>query len=83
MQLTIQLPNDFMSLQPAPQVAKDVQLSYALWLFQQAKVTLHKAAKIAGIDIFAFMAACKDSKIAVIDFTKEELSEELFQFKHA
>jgi predicted HTH domain antitoxin len=83
MQLTIDLPNDFMSLQPAPQVAKDVQLSYALWLFQQAKVTLSKAAHIAGVDLYAFMTACRESKIAVIDFTKEELKEELFQFKHA
>jgi len=36
-----------------------MRLSYALWLFKNAKVTLSKAAELAAMDIYAFMVECK------------------------
>ena len=50
-----------------------MRLSYALWLFKNARVTLTKAAELAGLDIYDFMSACKQNEVAVIDISKEEL----------
>ena len=77
MQIAINLPNDFVSFQSADDIEKDMRLSYALWLFKNARVTLAKAAELAELDIYDFMSACKQNEVAVIDISKEELLEEL------
>ena len=77
MQIAINLPNDFVNFQSAADIERDMRLSYALWLFKDARVTLTKAAELAGLDIYDFMSACKQNEVAVIDISKEELLEEL------
>jgi len=77
MQIAVNLPNDFVSFQSAADIEKDMRLSYSLWLFKKAQVTLSKAAELAGMDIYEFMAACKQNDVPVIDISKEELLEEL------
>jgi predicted HTH domain antitoxin len=77
MQIAINLPNDFVNFQSASGIEKDIRLSYSLWLFKNARVTLAKAAELAGLDIYDFMSACKQNEVAVIDISKEELLEEL------
>ncbi len=77
MQIAIELPNDFVAFQAPQQVQRDIQLSYALWLFQNERVTIAKAAELAGLDIYDFMAACKENQVPVINITREELLEEL------
>ena len=77
MQIAINLPNDFVSFQSAADIEKDMRLSYSQWLFKNARVTLTKAAELAGLDIYDFMSACKQNEVAVIDISKEELLEEL------
>ncbi|MEI6068975.1 MAG: UPF0175 family protein [Methylococcaceae bacterium] len=59
MQIAINLPNEFVALQPIKEIEQDMRLSYALWLFKNAKVTLSKAAELAAMDIYAFMVECK------------------------
>jgi len=77
MQIAIDLPNDFVAFQSAADIEKDMRLSYSLWLFKNARVTIAKAAELAGLDIYDFMAACKQNEVAVINISKEELREEL------
>ncbi len=77
MQIAIELPNDFMTMQTTQSVQQEMRLSYALRLFKAGKITLSKAARLAGIDIYDFMQHCKEEKIPVIETTKEELLEEL------
>ncbi len=77
MQIAINLPNDFVAFQSSAEIEKDMRLSYALWLFKNARVSLAKAAELAGLDIYDFITACKQNKVAVIDISKEELQEEL------
>jgi predicted HTH domain antitoxin len=77
MQIAINLPNDFVAFQSAAEIEKDMRLSYALWLFKNARVTLSKAAELAGMDVYDFLAACKQNEVPVIDISKEELLEEL------
>lgn len=77
MQIAINLPNDFVVLQSVKEIEQDMRLSYALWLFKNAKITLSKAAELATMDIYVFMAECKKNEVPVIDITKAELLEEL------
>ena len=77
MQLAIELPNDFMALESENDVQQEVKLSYALRLYKHAKVTISRAAELASMDIYQFMAACKQEEIPVINVSKEELESEL------
>ncbi|WP_197484902.1 UPF0175 family protein [Methylomonas koyamae] len=58
MQIAIDLPNDFVNFQSGADIEKDMRLSYSLWLFKNAKVTITKAAELAHLDIYDFIAAC-------------------------
>lgn len=77
MQIAINLPNDFVVLQPINEIEHDMRLSYTLWLFKNAKVTLSKAAELAALDIYDFLAECKKNEVPVINVSKEELLGEL------
>ncbi|MBS3964614.1 MAG: UPF0175 family protein [Methylomonas sp.] len=77
MQIAVNLPNDFVAFQSVTDIEKDMRLSYSLWLFKNSRVTLVKAAELAGLDTYDFMAACKQNEVAIIDISKEELLEEL------
>ena len=57
MQIAINLPNDFVALQPIKEIEQEMRLSYALWLFKNAKVTLSKAAELAALDIYDFLGS--------------------------
>ena len=80
MQITIELPNDFVQFQTVPDIRQEVLASYALWLYQQEQVTLVKAAELAGVDLYDFMNICKANQTPVIDMTRDELLEELAGF---
>ena len=77
MQIAIDLPNDFVMFQGERTVQRDIRLAYALWLFKAELVTISKAAKVAGMDIYDFMAACKDNRIPVIAVDRAELLADL------
>ena len=83
MQIAIELPNDFVALQETSQVQQEIRISYAMWLFQQARVTLSKAAQLAGLDAYEFMAVCKANKVSTIDVSPEELANELLSLNAA
>ena len=83
MQIAIELPNDFVAFQAEPAIRKEITTSYALWLYQQERVTLAKAAELAGLDLYDFMQVCKDNRIPVIDLSRSDLLEELNGFAAA
>ncbi len=83
MQIAIDLPDDFAALQAVPDIRQEVRTSYALWLYQRERVTLVKAAELAGVDLYDFMSICKANQVPVIGITREELLEELAGFNPA
>ncbi|WP_434782204.1 UPF0175 family protein [Ferrovum myxofaciens] len=80
MQIAIDLPNDFVAFQAVPDIRQEVRTSYALWLYQRERVTLVKAAELAGANLYDFMSICKTNQIPVINITRDELLEELAGF---
>lgn len=83
MQIAIELPNDFVAFQAEPTIRKEITTSYAMWLYQQERVTLARAAELAGLDLYDFMQTCKDNRIPVIDLSRTDLLEELSGFAAA
>ncbi len=77
MQVSIEIPNDYMALEKIHEVQQEVQYSYALWLYKHAKVTISRAAELAEIDIYGFIDLCKKEEVPVIDMTAQELKKEL------
>lgn len=83
MQVAIDLPNDFVAFQAAADIRQEVRGSYALWLYQRERVTLAKAAEIAGVSLYDFMGLCKSNQVPVIDVSRDELLAELAGFDPA
>jgi len=80
MQVAIDLPNDLVAFQGAADTRQELRISYALWLFQRERVTLTKAAEIAGVSLYEFLNLCKSNQIPVIDMSRDELTAELEGF---
>jgi len=83
MQIAIELPNDFVAFQALSSIRQEIRMSYSLWLYQQERVTLARAAELAGFNLYDFMSICKANRIPVIDVTRDELLEELAEFPPA
>ncbi|QVL49214.1 MAG: UPF0175 family protein [Thiocapsa sp.] len=77
MRVAVDLPNDFVEMLTEQAIAKEMRLAYALALFKDARITIAKAAELAGITIYEFMTACKANRIPVIEVSREELVQEL------
>ena len=77
MQIAIDLPSDFVAFRGASLVQKEIRISYALWLYQQTRVTLSKAAQLAGLDIYEFMSVCKANQVPTMDISLDELAKEV------
>ena len=77
MQITIDLPEPLIKFESIASIQADMKLSYALWLFKQQKVTLSKAAELAGLDMYSFMKLCHQNDVPVINLTPEALDAEL------
>ncbi len=83
MQIAINLPSDFVEMQTVRVIEQEMRISYSLMLFKAERVTLSKAAQLAGITIYDFIKACKENQIPVIDITKEELLQEIESMRQA
>jgi prevent-host-death family protein len=57
-----------------------VRVSMAIQLFADHKVTLVQAARLAGLSASEMMDKLADRKIAIADYSKEELLDDLEQF---
>jgi predicted HTH domain antitoxin len=57
-----------------------VQVPMAIQLFDEHKVTLVQAARLAGLSASEMMDKLADRKIAIADYSKEELLDDLEQF---
>jgi predicted HTH domain antitoxin len=76
MQVLVDLPDEYFSFYDKPTLAKEIQVSLALLLFKQSKISIGKAANIAGMDLYEFMKECKKNEISVISITVDELNDE-------
>jgi predicted HTH domain antitoxin len=76
MQVLVDLPDEYFSFYDKPTLAKEIQVSLALLLFKQSKISIGKASNIAGMDLYEFIKECKKNEIPVISITVDELNDE-------
>jgi predicted HTH domain antitoxin len=77
-------PGDFIPGKEAESVAEftsQVRLFTALQLFKRHKLSLGKAAELAGLDREQFMVELDRYEIPMIDYDPDELEEELKRFE--
>lgn len=75
MEISIELPDSFVVFESVEQIQQDMKLSYALMLFKQGKVSISKAAELAGMNLYAYIAECKQHHISVMDESIDFASE--------
>jgi predicted HTH domain antitoxin len=80
MQIAIDLPNEFVEFQTENDIKQEIRTSYAVWQYQHERVTLAKAAELAGFDLYEFMWICKANKVPIINITRDDILEELSCF---
>ena len=83
MQVAVELPNDFVAFQSVTDIGVEMRNSYALWLYKRGRITLSKAAHLAGLNLYDFIDLCNSNGIAVIDISRQELLDELAGFNAA
>jgi len=56
---------------------EQIKLEFAIWLYQTDKVSLRKAAKIAGLDWLSFSEILRQRDISTVKMSDEELLTEV------
>ncbi|HRG77368.1 MAG TPA: UPF0175 family protein [Leptospiraceae bacterium] len=77
MLITLDLPDRLELSYSKERIAEEIKLSYALFLYREGRVSISKASKICGKNIYDFMSECNKNKIPVIDYSVEDFKQEL------
>jgi len=78
-QIIVDIPDASLAeLSISPQaLAVEMKMAAAACFFAQHRMSVHQAARFAGIDKFTFRRRLGDYGVAVFDLTREELEAEL------
>ncbi len=73
MQITLEIPDEYLNKQSQNQAAAQIKLFAALLMFQTGQLSRGAACEYAGVDIYQFLRACKQHHISVVNTTSPEL----------
>lgn len=62
------------------EIIRSMRQEYGSKMYQQGKLTLSQAAEFSGMNVYEFMSFLAQLNIPVIDYSIEELENELKQF---
>ncbi len=82
MQLTIQIPDIYFVNYQKQNITKQIKLYTALMMYRSGQVSAGAACEIAEIDRYIFLAECKKHDIPVINYTIDEVKNELQQYQN-
>lgn len=77
MQITVEVPEQYMVDSDPGEFGQRMKLSTALLMFQDGQISAGAACELAGIDRWAFAAECARHSIPLIDYEPSELEEEV------
>ncbi|TXH67230.1 MAG: UPF0175 family protein [Thiothrix sp.] len=81
-QIILNIPDHVLPPQQDSQtLAQQLKLYSALLLFQSGKLSRGAACEFADVDIYTFLAACKQHRIATLDTDIDEIETEVMRFK--
>ena len=81
MQLTLEIPDQFIQGKNQSQTAKQIKLYAALLMFQSGQLSRGAACEFAEVDIYDFHLACKHYQISVIDSPVESIEADVLRFQ--
>ncbi|WP_417913413.1 UPF0175 family protein [Candidatus Electronema sp. TJ] len=73
MQIVVTVPDQYALDFPANELARRLKISAALLLFRAGQFSAGAACEFAGVDRYAFLEACRQHCIDVIDYAPDEL----------
>ncbi len=78
------IPSDiFLALnEDESELKKDIKLSYAIRLYQLQKLTMGKAAQLAGLSRFEFENILADNQISISSLSIEDVREDYKKLKY-
>ncbi len=77
MEITLQVPEQYLVNQGPVELAKRIKLYAALLMFQTKEISAGAAAELAEVDRFTFAVECQRLRIPLVDYPAEELAAEL------
>ena len=81
--ITIELPSDILLTlnENEKELKQDIKTSLALWLYQLEKLTIGKAAQIAGLSRLEFDSVLVKNGINVSNLTDEDVLDDIQKMK--
>ena len=83
MQVMVNVPEQYLFDTKIGDIAKQLKLYTALFMFRAGQLSAGAACEFAEIDRYTFLEACKQYSIPVIDYDEEELEAEFEELKRA
>ncbi|HEU4884407.1 MAG TPA: UPF0175 family protein [Longimicrobium sp.] len=77
MQITVDVPEQYMVDSDPGEFGQRMKLSTALLMFQSGRISAGAASELAGVDRWTFAAECARHNIPLIDYEPGELDEEI------
>ncbi|HEY0022981.1 MAG TPA: UPF0175 family protein [Longimicrobium sp.] len=81
MQITLDVPEQYLTGRSPREAARRIQLYAALLMFRSGELSAGAATELAGVDRFTFTEECARLGIPVIDYSPDELRGELEAFR--
>lgn len=82
MQITLDIPDHVLpAQQDSKSLAQQLKLYTALLLFQSGKLSRGAACEFADVDIYTFLAACKQHLIETLESDLDEIEGEVMRFR--
>lgn len=81
MQITLEIPDQYLNQQNQSQVVAQIKLYAALLMFQSGQLSRGAACEFADVDIYQFLQACKQHHISVINATAESIEADMLRFQ--
>lgn len=81
MQLTLEIPDQYLQGQNQNQTAMQIKLYAALLMFQSGQLSRGAACEFADVDIYDFITACKLHHISVLNTSVDEIEADILRFQ--
>jgi hypothetical protein len=81
MQITLDIPDQYLDLQNKSQTAQQIKLYAALLMFQSGQLSRGAACEFAEVNIYNFLNACKQYNISFINTTAQAIEDDVLRFE--
>jgi hypothetical protein len=81
MQLTLDIPEQFVQGQNQSQISQQIKLYAGLLMFQSGQISRGAVCEFAEIDIYDFLVACKKHGISSINTSADAIEDDILRFK--